>query len=70
MSKKNCKTQIGGDKKVKDYNSEELRALRKCRNDRNNKLLNIGKNAVKKTVNKVGSMIPKVEVKVTKKEKK
>jgi hypothetical protein len=33
MKKKNCKTQIGGDKKVKDYNSEELVALRKCRND-------------------------------------
>jgi hypothetical protein len=43
MSKKNCKTQIGGDKKVKDYNSEELVALRKCRNDRNNRLLNCSK---------------------------
>lgn len=62
MSKKNCKTQIGGDKKVKDYNSEELVALRKCRNDRNNRLLNIGKKKIKDVAKKVKDKIPKVKV--------
>ena len=63
MSKKNCKTQIAGDKKVKDYNSEELRALRSCRNNRNNKLLNIGKKKVKEAAKKVKEKLPKVTVK-------
>ncbi len=62
MSKKNCKTQIGGDKKVKDYNSEELVALRKCRNDRNNRLLNIGKKKIKDAAKKVKDKITKVKV--------